>query len=825
MRHSPRVHAPGLILLGLQLCAVTAVGCGIGQGVADRLPDSSSSSPGAPDRAPDPPSVPPGPVSTQPLPALQLIDAEENLENGIVHLGSDGHATGHAAGGAVLLRAALWAPPDSKGFVVRRLVVGLDGEPAIEHVVLVEDTAGNGTFNPEADPTLAGAVPANGNAELTLGTSGHRLEPGEALSFLVLGHLREGAAPGAVLRAVLTEGGVDASQEGTRASVAGRAAGSRLVVHADHSTHRAVHVDSDFRFTTTWSSSHSPGVITGYKPAWSGERTTMLLLKWRLSTLAPAFLNSLTLTADGTGDDAADVTALELLVDRDGDGMPSAADTVVAGPVRFGADDGQVRFASLSVLLRPTEPLLVAATFDPARQHRGGRTYRISLLRDQDAVAVGADGRPIELCGAPAFGQARIIYPWDRNTALQPRSTTGTLAPTGTWLFANGPGRLQLFLARQTPLVSPSQSSSGVWSTEGFGQIWSPARTLEAMPVQQTSWLSPAVVDLRRESGGVLHAMVDRGGEILHATHRQGGWSAIEIVGSAGAGAGAALGAVPARSAMRVHRDGSVHALWVDTSDFQRPEVIYRRRDAGGWGSPVVVYATPSTALRTATAIAVDMALGPDGSSHSVIYDAAAGRLQYAEITGGQVRPQIVATDPLAGITARAPTVSIAVGPDRVPNVIWAMLDPEHLSDRILHTYFSRRTGSGSWSAPARLSNNCAKPQEPEPVVVNDPRGHLYSAWKKRNAVFQGKEVDLLVFSWRDARTGIWSPPAEVSDPLVKSGSDGACGHESPADLPPELTLDEGGGVHLGWTASEGASGELEVEVLSLGEELDTPLN
>ena len=62
----------------------------------------------------------------------------------------------------------------------------------------------------------------------------------------------------------------------------------------------------------------------------------------------PVSVQSLTLHASGSGNDATDIAAVKLWLDRNGDGAVDAGDTLLASG-RFGADDGDVTLASHAV--------------------------------------------------------------------------------------------------------------------------------------------------------------------------------------------------------------------------------------------------------------------------------------------------------------------------------------------------------------------------------------------------------------------------------------------------------------------------------------------
>lgn len=100
-------------------------------------------------------------------------------------------------------------------------------------------------------------------------------------------------------------------------------------------------------------------------------------------------------TAAGTGDDAADVSLVRLVLDRDADGTESAGDTTLASG-HFAANDGTLDLTlSRALAVGAAERWLVV--YDLAGSASGGETFRVSLAAPADVSSTQ---------GAPYFSGA-----------------------------------------------------------------------------------------------------------------------------------------------------------------------------------------------------------------------------------------------------------------------------------------------------------------------------------------------------------------------------------------------------------------------------------
>lgn len=135
---------------------------------------------------------------------------------------------------------------------------------------------------------------------------------------------------------------------------------------------------------------------------------------------AGADVSSLTLTAYGSGDDAADVANVELYLDTDADGFfDPTGDIALSTGLAWSGDDGTVTFPSLgrSIPAGGTEHWIVVCDYQVAGFTL--KTFSASIASPSDVSATDGTGTPITALGPPVSGGARTFNPGG--------SATGTL--------------------------------------------------------------------------------------------------------------------------------------------------------------------------------------------------------------------------------------------------------------------------------------------------------------------------------------------------------------------------------------------------------------
>jgi hypothetical protein len=113
----------------------------------------------------------------------------------------------------------------------------------------------------------------------------------------------------------------------------------------------------------------------------------------------PATLTSLTLSATGTGDDAAGIDGVELWLDADGDGTISSGDTLL-GTAVYNSNDGTVNFIlNMPMTGGGSLTLLVAVNFSVTAPDG---SYQTSV--DPGGIAAGNSAGAVEFSGLPVSG-------------------------------------------------------------------------------------------------------------------------------------------------------------------------------------------------------------------------------------------------------------------------------------------------------------------------------------------------------------------------------------------------------------------------------------
>jgi hypothetical protein len=122
-------------------------------------------------------------------------------------------------------------------------------------------------------------------------------------------------------------------------------------------------------------------------------------------TPEPVKVQTITVTASGSGNEVSDVTAAFLYHDSDGNGaFDSSTDLLRAGPIPFLADNGRITIpAHLVVPPGGTESFFVVYNFTD--NVPVGSTFSLSITADSDVTAEGVNtGLPASTSGAPLTG-------------------------------------------------------------------------------------------------------------------------------------------------------------------------------------------------------------------------------------------------------------------------------------------------------------------------------------------------------------------------------------------------------------------------------------
>jgi uncharacterized repeat protein (TIGR02543 family) len=133
----------------------------------------------------------------------------------------------------------------------------------------------------------------------------------------------------------------------------------------------------------------------------------------RASSLEGAVVNSLTVSAMGSGDDAGGILAARLYADADGDGALGAGDSLLSNGGAFSSDDGTVTFSGLARTISagaPPAAWLVTVDLAPG----AGGEFVFGVVAAADVGAVGASSAAsLTASGPPLWGLAILAEPGD----------------------------------------------------------------------------------------------------------------------------------------------------------------------------------------------------------------------------------------------------------------------------------------------------------------------------------------------------------------------------------------------------------------------------
>ncbi|MHC4598621.1 MAG: phage tail protein [Planctomycetota bacterium] len=135
------------------------------------------------------------------------------------------------------------------------------------------------------------------------------------------------------------------------------------------------------------------------------EAVSLLHVRFAAGSKEPVKVLSFTVSASGSGNDAADITGVFLYYDVDGNGVfDRHADLLQVGPELFPTDDGTVNFpVNRSVPAGGAEGFFVVCNVSPSAAV--GSTFTLAVKENADVAAEGVDTRlPVPVSGAPCQG-------------------------------------------------------------------------------------------------------------------------------------------------------------------------------------------------------------------------------------------------------------------------------------------------------------------------------------------------------------------------------------------------------------------------------------
>jgi len=265
---------------------------------------------------------------------------------------------------------------------------------------LYRDTDSDGVVDP-GEPRLATALryPAD-NGTLVLGGLAERVPAAEQRDYLVVHDLSGRAAGGSTLAV-----GVPADQLVAAGAVRGEAVAAQggLVQGAA----ATLVGPGGLRL--------APGPNSPEPRSVDNDETDAVLLQLRLgggdAGTEAVRVDSVALTAAGSGDDVGNVRldSLRLYRDLDGDGAVTEEEPLLAGGLSFDRDDGTATFVELGLEVQPTEQVDLLAVLDLDGSAGPGATFEVALEASHDVGARGAlSGRPVAPSGRVPIAGGRL---------------------------------------------------------------------------------------------------------------------------------------------------------------------------------------------------------------------------------------------------------------------------------------------------------------------------------------------------------------------------------------------------------------------------------
>jgi hypothetical protein len=206
--------------------------------------------------------------------------------------------------------------------------------------------------------------------------------------------------------------------------------------------------------------------------------------------------------------------------------------------------------------------------------------------------------------------------------------------------------------------------------------------------------------------------------------------------------------------AIDVGKDGSVVAVWTDTSGSEASPDIYFSRSTDGktWSKPQNLSNSPGVSSEP------DVDIGSDGAIHVIYLDTSAGSNADVWATSSSddgktwSKPQNISDTP-----GKSMTPSIGVGPDKSANVVWIDTSSGEASPDV---YFTRSTDGGkTWSKAVDASNTPGLSADADIDV--DDKGKIFITWA--DTAQGAKNADIMVSSSADGGK-TWSKPVNVSN-------------------------------------------------------------
>ena len=294
---------------------------------------------------------------------------------------------------------------------------------AANGVQLYADAGDDAAWAKNADVLLAQGVYNTDDGTVTFSNISRSIYPGTSASWMIVYQLSGNASHLETMQATVLADSIRAvTQSGDSVSViAETVVGNPMEIEREG----IIHVTLE------------PGIADTLTIAAGTEDLLMAKIDLATSYAETLFVSELTLTAMGSGDDASEITSIELWEDVDGDGvLTETADEFLTDATAYDNDNGTVTFdipqASQQFNSNTTRTWLVVQSFAGAATV--GSDYTVSLADATCLTVVDTAGVARHVEGVPAQGPTALIS--DRGTLLitlgENTPDVGTVAPADT---------------------------------------------------------------------------------------------------------------------------------------------------------------------------------------------------------------------------------------------------------------------------------------------------------------------------------------------------------------------------------------------------------
>lgn len=303
---------------------------------------------------------------------------------------------------------------------------------------------GDASFEPgggASDDPLLASTSLNSSDQALLTLTGEVIPSGGSRSYYVAIDLASTATNGSTFSVRLEDAWVSAS--GNTSLLAVTTSGGPV-------TGRTITVVPNGTLTIT-ANSMNPGNLTQDRAL---TNIPMLSINLAMDAVEGAVMNSLTLSASGTGDDLNGITSVDLYYDADQTGTVTGVD-VLLGSGSFGADDGTVTITlgtPRTINASSSEDWIAVVSSFVAANVWVGVNFRVGVAQGADASGTGTvTTQPVNVNGPPVWGGTQTIQGiW---VPLFPGGT----APASRW------GMLSVYDATNQQMVLYA-GIGGTWS-------------------------------------------------------------------------------------------------------------------------------------------------------------------------------------------------------------------------------------------------------------------------------------------------------------------------------------------------------------------------